>query len=62
MTDDERIDAITQMCKEIDALEVLMESEWWSEECENANYHDLTGPFSFMAECIESRTKERNAA
>jgi hypothetical protein len=59
---DQRTDTITQMSKEIDAIQTLIDSEWWGEECENANLHSLTGNFSIMQEFMDSRVEERDAA
>lgn len=40
---------------EITALNVLLSSEWFSEECENANYHSLHG---FLEESRDERKEQ----
>ena len=58
----ERTAKVTQMSKEIDAMNTLLESEWWTEECENANLHQMYGSYSMLEEFRDSRMEERDAA
>lgn len=55
------IDQIIQMSKEIDAMNTLLESEWWTEECENANLHTMYGSYSILEELRNGRIEERDA-
>lgn len=48
----------TQAQRELEAMEVLLASDWWTEECENGNYHGFYGPFSFLAELRDQKRKE----
>lgn len=59
---DERTAEVTQMSKEIDAMNTLLDSEWWFEECENANLHSMYGPHGMLVEFRNSRVEERDAA
>lgn len=40
---------------EITALNTLLASQWWNEECENANYHSIHG---FMEESRDERKEQ----
>lgn len=57
-----RTSEVTQMSKEIDAMNTLLESKWWTEECENANLHQMYGSFSMLEELRDARVEERDAA
>lgn len=52
-----------QRYEELDALNTLLDSEWFAEECENGNYHSAR---EFMKELCNERdaelTKERQEA
>lgn len=54
MTWQERYDAD----KEVAALDTLIDSEWFTEELENANYHSLYGHFGFLKELRDIRHDE----
>lgn len=62
MSDEDRTGEVTQMSKEIDAINTLIDSEWWIEECENANLHTMYGKWSMLEEFRDSRVEERDAA
>lgn len=54
MTDAEKSQALT----EIEAFDVLMNSEWFMDECENANYHSQ---HDWLRENKEQREEEVKA-
>lgn len=57
----ERTTEVTQMSQEIDAINTLLSSEWWTEECENANLHQMYGSWSMLEELRNLRVEERDA-
>lgn len=40
------------------ALEILIGSKWFTDELENANYHDFYGTNGFLSQLLEEAKKE----